>query len=163
MGRVLFFIFIVFANADTEKEWFAFRKVSGWMMPWTQFLWLLVQCSLLLPHSYYVIKCVIDTRENQNPPFLGMPKHWRNSPCGDNICKLGLVNIYVPNLWFGAVNKYHISQQDQIKRENNGHSMSMKKKVILGLMCSPVEKKLHDKLKVKQKWKWMLMSSNWIF
>lgn len=163
MGRVLFFIFIVFANADTEKEWFAFRKVSGWMMPWTQFLWLLVQCSLLLPHSYYVIKCVIDTRENQNPPFLGMPKHWRNSPCGDNICKLGLVNIYVPNLWFGAVNKYHISQQDQIKRENNGHSMSMKKKVILGLMCSSVEKKLHDKLKVKQKWKWMLMSSNWIF
>lgn len=141
MGRVLFFIFIVFANADTEKEWFAFRKVSGWMMPWTQFLWLLVQCSLLLPHSYYVIKCVIDTRENQNPPFLGMPKHWRNSPCGDNICKLGLVNIYVPNLWFGAVNKYHISQQDQIKRENNGHSMSMKKKVILGLMCSSVEKK----------------------
>lgn len=163
MGRVLFFIFTVFANADTEKEWFAFRQVSGWMMPWTQFLWLLVQCSLLLPHSYYVIKCVIDTRENQNPPFLGMPKHWRNSPCGDNICKLGLVNIYVPNLWFGAVNKYHISQQDQIKRENNWHSMSMKKKVILGLMCSPVEKKLHDKLKVKQKWKWMLMSSNWIF
>lgn len=55
------------------------------------------------PLSDYVIICLIGTRE-ECPNIKGIHIVWAS------ICKSGLVNIYMPNLWFGVVNKYHISQ-----------------------------------------------------
>lgn len=53
--------------------------------------------------SDYVIVCLIGTSK-ECPNTEGIHVAWAN------VCKSGLVNIYVPNLWFAVVNKYLISQ-----------------------------------------------------
>lgn len=75
---------------------------TGEWLTWASCSVPLIGSPVPFPQSDYVI-CLIATGE-KCPNTKGIHTVWAH------FCKPGLVNIYVPNLWFGVVNKCHMSQ-----------------------------------------------------